>query len=103
MDECGRRSRAAHLLLALKKYAQCMNFNDIANKVAQEANVRTDRCTRRFQRQLFCYLIGAVLLANVRIAFCALLAAAELAALKREVVNDGVGFNLWVQERLGWS
>jgi hypothetical protein len=87
--------------LALKKYTQCMNFNDIANKAAQEANVRMGRCPRRFQRQLFWYLIGAVFLTNVRVAFCALLAAADLAALKREVVNDGVGFNWWFQERLG--
>lgn len=87
--------------LALKKYTQCMNFNDIANKAAQEANVRMGRCPRRFQRQLFWYLIGAVFLTNVRVAFCALLAAAELAALKREVVHDGAGLNWWFQERLG--
>jgi hypothetical protein len=71
-----------------------MNFNDIANKATQEANVRMGRCPRRFQRQLFWWLIGGVFLINVRVAFCALLAAADLAE------NGCFGFNWWFQERV---
>ena len=95
------RARVARsCLLALYKYTRCMNINDIANKATQEANVRMGRCPRRFQRQLFWWLIGGVFLINVRVAFCALLAAADLAALEK-AEDARFGFNWWFQERIG--
>ena len=86
--------------LTLKTYQTMMGLVDRFNRKLSDTHMSMGRCKQRYHRALFLgWLLPAVGIINVRIAFEALCPADELVKLKAEAAN--VGWDRWFQIWLG--
>jgi hypothetical protein len=83
---------------ALNAYVKGMGAVDMMDQNNQRANVRMNRCPRRYHRRLFYWLMSTIGYHNMRIAVEALLPPEMLEELKRQQCNFGYG--TWFQDEL---
>ena len=85
--------------LAMVTYQKYMNGVDRMDAVAALANIRMNKCPRRFHRQIFFYfLLSNLGHGNVKILFEKLFEGLE--ELKKKHESSGVGYFWWFQNQL---
>ena len=81
---------------ALVEYVRGMEAVNVMDAYNARANIKMNRCPRRYHRQNFHGLLSTVGYHNVRVAVEALLPPDMLADLKQEKSN--VGYSTWFQD-----
>ena len=86
----------------LARYAKMMGCVDRFNRALAATNMAMGRCKQRYHRALFLgWLLPAVGVLNVMTIFIALVAAEDLAKLKKSRRCPTLGFSRWFQQQLG--
>ena len=96
-DRSLRKRVTRGCLYSLYMYNKHMGSVDALGRSNATANIRMPRCQKRFQRQLFFWLVSTTCHHNVRIIFCALWPDIET----KKKRHRSVGFNTWFQYTLG--
>jgi hypothetical protein len=98
-DPSVKKRVARFCLRPLKMYNLWMGAVDELDRDNARANIRMNRCPKRYHRQLFYWLLSTVGYHNVRICFEHLWP--NIDSLKKKYENGGWGFTTWFQDMLG--
>ena len=86
---------------AIKIYQKYMGGVDRVDKTNAYAAIQMKRCGRRYQRQVFWWLVGSIGHNNVKVIFESLLPKAEFDHLRDHWENNGFKYFHWFQYSLG--